>query len=154
MVADRLARVLTRIYVAARSKRALDGAGEEASGSLGDLQGHNYCLLLSYRMDGSPVPTPLWFGVGGGRLYFQTGATDGKIKRIRRNATVRVAPCTARGRPLGPFFEGKARVLSPAEESEAEAWIEANYGLGRRLYERLLAQRVASVYVEVTPSEP
>lgn len=153
MVADRVAKILTRVYDAARSKRALDSAGQQPSGNLADLEGRHYCLLISYRMSGTPVATPLWFGIDGGKLYFQTGATDGKIKRIKRNGEVRVAPCTSRGRPLGPPFVGRARIMSPAEEADADRWIQANYGMGRRLYERLLAHRVSSVYVEVTPIE-
>ena len=28
------------------------------------LEGHHYCLLVSYRRDGRPVPTPVWFARG------------------------------------------------------------------------------------------
>lgn len=153
MFADRVAALLTRVYVAGRSRRAFDSADQEPSGTLADLDGHRYCLLTSYRISGEPVPTPLWFGIGNGKLYAQTGASDGKVKRVRRNSEVRIAPCTARGRPLGPPFVGTARLVSRAEEADADRCIQANYGVGRRLYERLLAQRVAGVYLEITPVE-
>jgi hypothetical protein len=67
---------------------------------------------------------------------------------------VRVAPCTVRGRPLGPPADGAARALEQgsAEEDAAESALTANYGLGRRLYEGVDgALGVALVYLEVTP---
>ena len=49
----------------------------------------------------------------------------------------------------GPFV-GRARVLPANEEPEAERALQANYGLGRRLY-NVFGRQVDSVYVEVTP---
>src|SRR5438093_3179470 len=97
--ADQLAKRLTWIYDRARSAKAADAAAADPAGALADLAGHKYCLLVTYRTNGKPIPTPLWFGIGDGKLFVQTGATDGKVKRIGRNPTARVAPCTARGRP-------------------------------------------------------
>jgi len=64
-----------------------------------------------------------------------------------------VAPSDARGKPLGPPTEGIARVLPREEERAAERAIAANYGLGRRVYERV-GERigVGMVYVEVVPA--
>lgn len=149
----RLAKILTWFYDKGRSKKSLDAAEQTPSGRLTDLEGHKYCLVITYRKNDTPVATPVWFGIAHGKLYFQTGADDGKVKRIRNNGHVRIAPCSARGRPLGPPFSGRARFMAPNEEADADRWIQDNYGLGRRIYERLLAQRVPGVYVEVTPAE-
>ncbi len=48
---------------------------------------------------------------------------------------VLVAPCTLRGKPLGPSIEATARVVGPEEKEHAETSIQFNFGLGRRLYE-------------------
>ena len=58
--------------------------------------------------------------------------------------------CMARGRPLAPPFAGRARILSGAEAEAAERWIQANYGAGRRAYERAIRDADAR-YVEVVP---
>src|SRR5438874_12490748 len=150
-LADRLAKMSDRFYDRMRSAKAARIADQEPTGRLEDLKGHKYCLLVSYRKNGQPMPSPLWFGTGNGKLYFQTSPTGYKVKRIERNAEVRVAPCTSRGKPLGPPFVGRARVLPDSEGAEAERWLQANYGLGRRLYS-LFGNRVESVYVEVTPT--
>ena len=59
-----------------------------------------------------------------------------------------------RGKPLGPSIEGTARVAGPDEKEHAEAAIQSNYGLGRRLYESA-ADAVGGdeAYVEVVPAE-
>jgi hypothetical protein len=123
------------------------------TGNFQDLRGRKYCVLVTYKRSGEGVPSPLWFGTGDGKLYFQTGATSAKVKRIGRNPEVRVAPATSRGRPLAPPFVGTARVIPPEQEPTAERRLQANYGLGRRLYSRL-SDRLDSVYVEVTPTPP
>jgi uncharacterized protein len=128
-------------------------ADELTAGSRNDfeeLQGHKHCLIVSYRRSGAPVPTPVWFGLSGGKLYFRSEERVGKIKRIRANGRVLVAPCNSRGKPLGQGVEASARVLSEAEEERAEAAIQSNFGLGRRAYESA-AMKLGpkGVYVEV-----
>lgn len=117
------------------------------------LRGHKYCLLVTYRRSGEAVPTPVWFGLRAGKLYVRTEADAAKVKRIGNDPRARVAPCTARGKPLGPPADGRARVLAdPGEERDAEAALQGNYGLGRRVYEGAGAVLgPAAVYLEITP---
>jgi PPOX class probable F420-dependent enzyme len=153
---SRLTRFTDRIYLGMRHRDAWSSAtaqpvAPERGFEL--LRGRRYCLLTTFRQSGEPVPTPVWFGLADDRLYFHSEATVGKVKRIRANARVRVAPSDARGKPLGPPTEGIARVLPPDDEQQAERTIAANYGLGRRVYERV-GERigVGMVYVEVVPA--
>jgi PPOX class probable F420-dependent enzyme len=132
--ADATYRLYPRITVPAGEQLA----EQPATGALEDLRGRKYCTVVSFRRDGTPVATPVWFGLDGDRLFFRSLASGAKLKRIRRDARVLVAPCTSRGRPSGPPFEASARVL------------ERNYGLGRRLYRRAIGDAPAE-YVEVVP---
>ena len=96
-------------------------ARRAANGDLGEdfehLRGRKYCLLVTYRRSGQPVPTPVWFGLdGGGTLYLRSTADAWKVKRVRANADVRVAPCDVRGKPLGPAAEGRAQIVPPGRE--------------------------------------
>ena len=117
----------------------------------GHLSG-KHCLVVSFRRSGDPVPTPVWFGREGERLYFRSEERVGKVKRIRANSRVLVAPCDSRGKPLGPAAEGRARVLPASDEDRAEAAIQANFGLGRRMYEGVAMNLgPKGVYVEVEP---
>jgi uncharacterized protein len=147
--------VLDRVYDGVRHRDAFAAARKQPTAHGFDaLRGHKYCLLVSFRRSGEPVPTPVWFGLDeAGRLFVRTEAGAAKVKRIRADARVRVAPATARGKPTGPLAEGTARVLEADDERRAESALQANYGLGRRLYEGL-AESVGAqtVYLEVTPT--
>lgn len=141
-----------RFYDWVRHPSARSLAGEELTVSGFDhLRGHKYCLLVTYKRNGEPVPTPVWFGLDGGKLYVRSVGDAGKVKRIRHDPRSRVAPCSARGKPLGPPAEGRARVLDqPSENERAEAALRANYGLGRRIYEGASeALGIKTVYLEV-----
>lgn len=128
-------------------------AGETVTG-FDHLRDHKYCLLITYKRNGEAVPTPMWFGLADGRLYARSESTGWKLRRIANDPRVQVAPCSVRGKPLGPAAEGRARALStPEEQARAEAAIRANYRYGRRLYKAMLgAAQVDTTYIEVTPA--
>jgi len=98
------------------------------------------------------MPTPVWFGLADGKVYFRTEERVGKVRRIRANDRVLVGPCDSRGKPLGPAVEGRARILPAGEEARAESAIQANFGLGRRVYKGVAGSGPRFVYVEVTPN--
>lgn len=148
---ERIAKASDKFYDRMRSGAADSVADAEPTGSIDDLKGRKYCVLVSYRKNGQPMPSPLWFGVADGKLYFQTSPDGYKVKRIKNNPEVRVAPCDSRGKPKGAPFVGKARVLAPDEAAAAERAVQSNYGAGRRMY-TAFSDKVPNVYVEVTPT--
>jgi PPOX class probable F420-dependent enzyme len=131
-------------------------AASVTSGVRGDfagLEGRKHVLVVTFRRSGEAVPTPVWAGMADGRLYFRSERRVGKIKRIRANPRVLVAPCDNRGKPRGEAVEGRARVLPAAEEERAEAAIQSNFGLGRRMYDGVAMNLgPEGVYVEVEPA--
>src|SRR3954451_244565 len=131
---DRLAKASDKFYDGMRSADADSVADADPTGSIDDLKGRKYCVLVSYRKNGQAMPSPLWFGVADSKLYFNTSATGYKVKRIANNPEVRVAPGTTRGKPLGPPFVGRARVVPDNEVPAAERALQSNYGVGRRMY--------------------
>lgn len=142
-----------RFYDWIRHPSARSLAGEERTVSGFDhLRGHKYCLLVTYKRSGEPVPTPVWFGLEGGKLYVRSVADAGKVRRIRNDPRSRVAPCSARGKPLGSPAEGRTRVLDQQSDNElAEAALRAHYGLGRKIYEGASeAVGIKTVYLETT----
>jgi uncharacterized protein len=152
---SRITAVTDFFYLRMRHRDAWNSAAAETIApehGFESLRGHKYCLLTTFRKSGKPVPTPVWFGLGDGKTYLRSEAAVGKVKRIRSNPRVRVAPCTFRGKPLGSPVEGRARVLAPNESERAERAIAANYGLFRKLYERA-GNRLPTdfLYIEVEP---
>ena len=76
-----------------------------------------YLSLTSFKRDGTGVATPVWFVEEGGHLLVETDADSYKVKRIRRDGHVRVAPCDARGRARGEPVEADARILAADERA-------------------------------------
>ena len=73
----------------------------------------NVCLT-TFRRDGTPVDTPVWVVGRQGRLYLNTAAGSFKVKRIRANPAIRLAPCSMRGTVTGAWHSGKARIVNEA----------------------------------------
>ena len=71
--------------------------------------------LTTFKLDGTPVATPIWFNIIDDKILLTTPATSWKVKRIRNNPRVEFATCTQRGRVTGPVFTGTARVISAEE---------------------------------------
>ena len=74
--------LLDRFYDRMRHRDAFAAAREEPSAHGFDgLRGHKYCLLISFRRSGDPVPTPVWFGLDAdGRLFVRTEADAANIR--------------------------------------------------------------------------
>jgi PPOX class probable F420-dependent enzyme len=147
---ERIAHLTNRFYLRMRAPQAWQAQSSSEHG-FESLRGYKNALLYTFRRSGEAVPTPVWFGLADGKLYFRTYADTAKLKRIRRDSRVRVGPCDIRGRPSGPVVEGHARLLEADGEPGAEAAIRSNYGLFRRLYLAGFSGRVPDTYVEVTP---
>ena len=85
--------------------------------------GHKYLNLETFKKSGDGVKTPVWFAAdpktdlasSEARLYAYTIGNSGKVKRIRNNGRVRIAPCDMRGNLLGEWVEARAEIVSGAE---------------------------------------
>jgi hypothetical protein len=66
-------------------------------------------------------------------LLVWTAADSGKVKRIRRDGDVRLAPCTARGNPTAPEVPGHAEVLDVDGSRRVRRMIAGRYGLVGRV---------------------
>jgi uncharacterized protein len=111
------------------------------------IHGQKYISLVSFRKNGAPVRTPVWFAEDAGKLYVMTGSHLGKYKRIRNNPRVTIAPCTIRGKVTGSDFPASARILPPAEFKRVRRLINQKYWLARL---PLIWGRT-DVYLEITP---
>ncbi len=109
------------------------------------LHGHQYIDLVTFRKTGVGVHTPVWFAAESGKLYIFSRRDAGKMKRIRNNARVELAPCTIRGRVLGPHMPATARVA--ADQEAARQAIRRKYWLARIPW----LWSKDNVYVELSP---
>lgn len=101
---------------------------------LAALDAHRYLSLVTFRRNGQPVATPVWFARHGRRLYVFTAASSWKVKRLRNDARIRVAPCGPRGAIRGEWIDGRGiRRDDTAIERTAYAALRAKYGLAMRV---------------------
>ena len=109
-----------------------------------EIRGQKYISLITFRKNGTAVPTPVWFGEKNEKLYIVTRSDSGKSKRIRNNSQVRIAPCTLRGRITGPEFGATARVLPPEAWQWARTTVREKYWLAR-----LSIRSKSNIYLEI-----
>jgi hypothetical protein len=155
-VGERMAYAMDRFYNRMRHPAAYRVRLEDAvAAPLDALRRHKYGLLVTFRRNGEPVPSPVWMAVdSGGRAYVQTGAKSGKVKRLRNNPIALISASTARGRPTSPVILGRARILPADEIAHAETTLSAAFGLGRKLYMRVFPMGPDVVaYIEIRPGE-
>ena len=96
-----------------------------------------YLNLESFRKSGVGVRTPVWFAQeaatssapGAQALFYVSSESDaGKVKRLRNNSKVRIAPCTLRGELRGAWVEGHARICAAEEASRGQQLLRRKYG--------------------------
>lgn len=89
-----------------------------------------YLNLETFRKNGQGVKTPVWFAQEGNALFVWTEAGSGKVKRIRRDGSVRIAPSTGAGEPLGEWLPAHAQTDdSPAALQHIQTLMRKKYGL-------------------------
>jgi uncharacterized protein len=116
------------------------------------LERYMQCLVITYRKNGEPVSTPVWYAREGESVLMLTGKAAGKVKRLRNDPRVRLAPCSFGGKPRGPAMDGVARFLPESDFPAAEQALKDRYGLGRKLYYRFLGPDEV-IYLEITAAD-
>src|SRR2546427_12808911 len=89
--------------------------------------------LETYRKTGEAIRTPVWFIEENGELFVRTDSITGKIKRIRNNPRVRLAPCNARGTVKGTWVDGEARMIETEPAEHVVSPLKKKYGISYRI---------------------
>jgi uncharacterized protein len=144
-----------RFYDRVRHRDAAVAAeGPGRTGPFEEVGDSGYLLLVTFKRDGVPVPTPVMFSRREGRVFVRTETRAAKVGRVRRDRHVRIARSNARGKPLSPVYEGRARELPPEEEGRAHDALFDGYSAGIRLFEGTTDRLpVQMTYLEITPVE-
>lgn len=77
-----------------------------------------YLSVTSFRRDGTGVATPVWFVSDGSRLFALTDLHSAKIRRLRHNPHVLVAPCRVDGKLRDKEMAARAEVLTAEADLE------------------------------------
>jgi hypothetical protein len=114
------------------------------------FEGRQFLRLTTFRRSGEGVPTPVWFASLERSLGVFTAAGTGKVKRLRREGRVLIAPCTFRGRLKGPEQEARARLADGDGATRIHAALDAKYGWMFRMIAR---RRPDHAYIEIVPAD-
>ena len=95
----------------------------------------NYLNIATFRRNGQGVRTPVWFVEDGGEIFIRTGANSGKVKRIRNNPDVQLAPCKADGTVVGEWIPAKGReIADPETDKLVDQLLGKKYGIQKNLF--------------------
>jgi uncharacterized protein len=88
-----------------------------------------YVSLTTYKKDGSAVATPVWLLCDNDQVFITTQASSAKVRRIKANPAVTLAPCNARGVVRGQTVAGTATIADEANTATITKRIARKYGL-------------------------
>lgn len=112
---------------------------------LGALFPGRYLSVTSFKRDGTGVATPVWAVSEGNRLFAFTDLHSAKVRRVRHDPHVLVAPCLPNGTVRGEPLAAHAEVLTAETDLErvqrlmlhryriSYRFVMLFYRLGRRL---------------------
>jgi PPOX class probable F420-dependent enzyme len=117
------------------------------------FRNQKYLNLETFKRDGCGVKTPVWFVLReNGAFYVYTEAESWKVKRIRKNPRVRVAPCDMRGNVTGTWQAASAQIVSGEEEQVANRLLDRKYFLKKifNLLTKLHRHKRAMLKIELS----
>ena len=104
-----------------------------------------FVSLTTYKRNGEGVAAPMWIGRDGADLFVWTPADSWKVKRVRNDPRVLLAPSGRFGKVRDDVLpvQGTAQVITdPATVDQLQGEIRRKYGLGYRLV--TLAETIAA----------
>ena len=119
--------------------------------------GHKYLNFETFKKTGEGVKTPVWFAAdpsasldsNDAKLYVYTIGVSGKVKRVRNNPRVKIAPCDMRGRVLGEWMNAHAKIVTGPEAEHGMRLLNKKYVPWKQLLDffATFRQRERTVFV-------
>jgi PPOX class probable F420-dependent enzyme len=114
---------------------AIGRAGGSDAMGFAAFAGHKYLNLESFKKNGEGVKTPVWFAAepsarlesSEAKLYVYTIGISGKVKRIRNNGRVKIAPCNASGGLRGEWVDARAEIVAGAQAEHGMQLLNKKY---------------------------
>src|SRR3989441_10074938 len=129
------------------------------SGAMGfaAFSGKKYLNLETFKKNGDGVKTPVWFAAdptasldsSGAKIYAYTIGVSGKVKRVRNNPRVKIAPCDMRGNVQGEWVAARAEILSIEEAHHGMQLLNKKYFPWKQLLDffAMFRKRERTVFV-------
>src|ERR1700682_2887086 len=132
-------------------------SGRSDAMGLAAFAGHKYLNLETFKKSGEGVKTPVWFAADPSaslawddpELCVYTIGVSGKVKRIRNNPRVKIAPCDMRGRVLGEWVEARAEIVTGQEAARGMQLLNKKYFPWKQMLDffAMFRRRARTVFV-------
>jgi uncharacterized protein len=127
---------------------ATDSANRSTTAELANAR---FIDLVTFRKTGARVGTPVLFAVDGDHVLVRTAHDAGKLKRIRLDSNVEIAPSDWRGRRLGRGLPAQARILGPDAVASTLGLLHARYPITGPVFSAMRRlRRKGNVIVDIT----
>jgi uncharacterized protein len=123
--------------------------------------GQRYLNLETFKKNGLGVRTPVWFATepaspldsSEAKLYVYTIGVSGKVKRIRNNPQVKIAPCNMRGDVKGEWVPAHAEILAGSEAQHGMQLLNKKYFPWKQMLDffAMFRKRERTVFVLSAP---
>ena len=113
------------------------------------FENESYLNLETYRKNNNSIVTPVWFILKDNDIFIVTKEKTGKVKRIKNNNVVRVAPCNYRGVSKGTWLTGTARFVDSHEKSDILKMRGKKYGIKAKIASLLSIRKGNYVVIAV-----
>ncbi len=100
-----------------------------------------YINLETYKKDGTPIRTPVWFVIDNDLIYVITRDSTGKVKRLKNSQDVRIVSCSFKGEPKNEWVKGKTEMVTGEEADKAIKLRNKKYGMFARLSSIFTSQK-------------
>ena len=108
---------------------------------LGQFIDQKYINLETYKKDGTPIRTPVWFVINNDLIYVITRDSTGKVRRLKNNQDVRIVPCSFKGEPKNGWVKGNAEKIAGEAADKAIKLRKKKYGMSARLIGLFTSQK-------------
>jgi PPOX class probable F420-dependent enzyme len=131
----------------------MSSSSSSPSNWISTLSGNAYINLETYKRNGQPIATPVWFTIDHDNemIYVITRTKTGKVKRLRNNSKVRIVPCGMRGQPKGEWLNGRATFATAEQQQIALKQRNKKYGLMARLSGLLSRTKGDLIGIAISP---
>ena len=100
-----------------------------------------YINLETYKRDGTPIRTPVWFVIDNDLIYVITRESTGKVKRLKNNQSVRIVPCSFKGQSKNEWVDGRAEKITGEKADKSIKLRKKKYGMYARLIGLFTSQK-------------
>ena len=109
----------------------------------------SYISLETYRKNKQGVKTPVWFIQKNNIIYVVTREKTGKVKRIKNNNEVKIAPCNYKGTLTGTWVSGRAHIVESIEKEEVLRARNKKYGFKAKIANLISIKKGSYVVIAI-----